>query len=164
MPTRFKIMHTQVGPYPLGRVVSDKELKDRKVDMQHLLRSKAIAQTNEPLTETPLEETAPLIELPPESITNEFSSGDVGGPETLTQDTTGVESGSDDEPSPPVITATGATREVVPLSAARGATHEVAPPKNTATVQDDSGPEPEAETNVDGPVVVQESAKPPKKK
>jgi hypothetical protein len=51
---RYKIMHTQVGPWPVGRVVTEAELLERTKDIGRLLNLGAIKKTAGPVTKEPV--------------------------------------------------------------------------------------------------------------
>jgi hypothetical protein len=51
----YKIMHTMVGPFPAGRVVTEEQLKyNDDVDLERLLDLEAIEETDEKATKTVL--------------------------------------------------------------------------------------------------------------
>ena len=87
----FKVMHTQVGPWPFGRVISDQEIIERG-GVNHLAEllaikvgdTPALIETNESLTETPLplgplNETTPPVSSVPATGTSEVPSGKPAG-------------------------------------------------------------------------------------
>ena len=54
MPT-YKVLHTRVGAWPQGRVITDEDIKAIEgCDVNRLLELKAIEKSGEPPTEEPL--------------------------------------------------------------------------------------------------------------